>query len=99
MARLTAAKAEQEARARREKREPFEYETANGQVLVFRDPKSLQYLELRKLGKEDIDSTMKILLGDEGYELFANLPEVDGYFMDMIFEQWGEHYNAPDSGE
>lgn len=99
MARLTAAKAEQEARSRREKREPFEYECADGQVLVFKDPKSLQYMELRKLGKEDIDTTMKILLGDEQYEVFVNLPENDGYFMEIIFEEWGAHHNAPDSGE
>lgn len=91
MARFTAARLEAESRSKR--RDPFEYESADGRVVVFRDPKALHYRQLRKLGTGSIEETMQTLLGED-YDTFCEFEEVDGYLMEALFAAYGEHYGV-----
>ncbi|MBF9135327.1 hypothetical protein I0C86_41490 [Plantactinospora sp. S1510] len=98
MARFTASRLERESKLRdKRQRDPFEYESESpgyeGQSVTFQDPNRLHYLQLRKLGKGDIDETIRLLLTPEDYERFVSFPEVNGELMQDLFSAYGDHYS------
>lgn len=99
MAQFTRERLERESKNRdKRNREPFEYVADNGETFVFRHPQKVHLSNLTRMGSGNLLDNMRALLGDEPYERFMALPEVDGELTEDLFDAYNAHYGF-DQGE
>jgi len=94
MARLKIADLEIER-----KDDPFEYETEDGSVYTFQDPKAIQAEDLLHFEEMAPVDQVRLTIADAKFDAFLKHPEVDMYCFSAVMDAYAKHYGLGTVGE
>lgn len=74
--------------------DPFVVECDSGEEYVILHPKEVPGRDLVRIDTANPTATLLVVLGDRAQD-FLDEPEIDGYALEQIFQEWLNHYGLP----